>query len=383
MRVALVDVAGSKNIYPMGLLRLGAWHKARGDTCTLFRGKLPDMPDPVAAFDDVMISATFTFDIPRAIAMGQRAQELWGESHVLVGGVAPTLMPDLFRGAGLRVHVGLVQQAEDLPLDYGLLGRVPEYSIVRTSRGCVRSCKFCAVRALEPSFMDRPGWARDLHPRARRAVFFDNNFTAKRPAHMRRDLGILRDQVASGAIKSIDFNQGLDCRLITEEIADLFAGLPVDPVRFAYDGLQEAGHIETAIGKMYARGFRNFRVYTLYNYRGGPEDFYHRVRVLVELQEELSGSRIEAYPMRYAPIYTLDPGRRFAGPAWSMAEAKAVNVIVKHHGPYGVLAFNTLAEFVYWFGDDGAAFRKLINYPKLVMLMRRRKAAVAAERRAG
>ena len=39
-----------------------------------------------------------------------------------------------------------------------------------------------------------------------------------------------------------------------------------------------------------------------------------------------------------------------------------------------------LEEFANWFGKDAEAFVKLINYPKLAQLMRRRKGALREKR---
>ena len=80
-------------------------------------------------------------------------------------------------------------------------------------------------------------------------------------------------------INEIDFNQAIDCRLFTDEIADLIQGLPITPLRFAFDGLHEDGFFQRAIEKVAKRGFWQIVNYVLYNFNDTPEDFYYRIRI--------------------------------------------------------------------------------------------------------
>ena len=54
----------------------------------------------------------------------------------------------------------------------------------------------------------------------------------------------------------MDFNQGLDARRITEEVAQEFKGLRIDPLRMAYDVPAERRALERAIPALERAGFK-------------------------------------------------------------------------------------------------------------------------------
>ena len=45
MRIALIDTTKKQTVYPVALLKIGAWRKSLGDECVLFRNKLPEFID--------------------------------------------------------------------------------------------------------------------------------------------------------------------------------------------------------------------------------------------------------------------------------------------------------------------------------------------------
>ncbi len=174
MRIALVDTTPRATLYPLPLLKIGAWRKAEGDECVLFRDCLPAADD----YESIWLTTCFTFDIPHALGMAIEAKKR--ARLVRVGGISATLMPQRFERHGLNVHQGLVPEAEGMPPDYSLLGIAPTYSITHTSRGCSRRCGFCMVSTLEPLFQERRAWECDLHPAAKKIMFYDNNWLAKK-----------------------------------------------------------------------------------------------------------------------------------------------------------------------------------------------------------
>jgi hypothetical protein len=59
MKIALIDATPKSELYPLPLLKLGAWVKDRGDQCQLFlNGKLP----AAKKFDEIWITTRFTFE---------------------------------------------------------------------------------------------------------------------------------------------------------------------------------------------------------------------------------------------------------------------------------------------------------------------------------
>jgi len=366
------------------LLKIGAWRKSLGDDCQIFNDRLPKAGE----FDEIWITTTFTYDIPHALGILKAAKER--ASKVIVGGISATLLPDLFRKESVEVYSGLLPDAEKFSPDYSLLGEKPKYSISHTSRGCLRNCGFCMVNKLEPKFENRTNWEKDIALGVDKVLFYDNNWLAKKRVDLKRDIVKLHKLIKSGKIKRIDFNQGLDARLMTEEIADLLKGLPIYLVRFAFDNMQEDGYYQRAVWMLVKRGFKEFMTYALYNYKDTPEDFYYRLRETVRLNMEMKTS-VSTFPMRYQPILNIDPKRIYVGEKWTLQKRKGFPAIRGWHSstkatvsPKGGGIFGSaMEEFEYWFGKDAKEFDRLLGYPKLRKLLKRKAGALRMARARG
>lgn len=381
MKIALVDSVRRPSVYPLPLLKIGAWRADLGDECKLFTNELPEP----GAFDEIWISTIFTFDIPHALGLVKAAIPRC--DRVRVGGIAATLLPRYFEPFDCDVHTGLLEEAEAYPPDYGLLPNPPKYSITYTSRGCIRKCKFCMVRILEPEFTDRPEWDKDLYPGAEKILFYDNNWLAKPIEQIRRDVEMIRSHYVFRRISKIDFNQALDCRLLTEETADLLKQLPIYPVRFAFDTMAQDGAYQEAIRMMAKRGFNIFLSYVLYNYNDTPQDFYYRLKESARLVDELGVAAIDSFPMKYRPIMEADPKREYVGPHWTLQKVRAFQALRSAHSGAAATVtthshqmFDPIEEFEYWFGKDADEFDRLLSYPKIRKLAARRKGALRLQR---
>lgn len=432
MRIALIDTAKKPTHYPVALLKIGAWRRSLRDDCQLFTNRLPKDAD------EIWLTTCFTFDIPHALGIVREAKNR--ASVVKVGGVAATLLPEYFEKEGVEVHRGLIPEVEEFSPDYSLLPELPKYSIVQTSRGCIRKCKFCMVHRLEPEFYNRE-WIDDVALEAKRILFYDNNWLVKNIEDLTHDVDLIRGLVEAGRVTSVDFNEGLDCRLLTDEKADLLKGVPIRPVRFSFDGMHEDGHYQRAVRMMAARGFREFMTYVLYNFMDTPKDFYYRLRESVCLAEELS-SPINSFPMRYQPILDVDDGREYVGKHWTRSRKKGFMNILNRQSVDGQISMTSgavsvssfpmryepilevdkerthvgehwtsgqrqavrvltalsgagdqvsmtggkgmrpIEEFEYWFGKDADEFDRLLSYPKIRELAKRKKGALRMARAA-
>ncbi len=380
MQIALIDSTPKAKFYPLPLLKIGGWRKSRGDTCKLFLDSLPE----AGQFDEIWITTSFTYDIPHALGLVREAKTR--SKRVFVGGISATLLPDRFRAEGIDVHSGLLPEAESFNPDYSLLSTVPNYSIIHTSRGCVRRCGFCMVTKLEPKFSCCFEWDKNVQPEARAILFYDNNWLAKPKKDIIHDVNIMRSLIAKKVITSFDFNQGLDARLLTSEYADLLAGLPIRPVRFAFDGMQADGYFQRAVEKMARRGFRIFRNYVLYNFNDTPRDLYYRFSEHARRSAELHIA-CEAFPMRYQPIMLADAKRNYCGKHWTMKQRSGImEIVAKHSAGGGIIScvghsgMTAREEFEYWFGKNADEFSRLLSYPKLSQLILRKKGALRLER---
>jgi len=367
MRVALIDTNPRMKFYPLPLLKIGAWRKQKGDDCRLFYNSLPEK----GLFDEIWLTTTFTFDVPWSKAITREAVKRAKKTRV--GGVAASLLPKEFEAVGAEVHRGLLAEAEKFPPDYSFLPGPPEYSITHTSRGCVRKCGFCMVSRLEPDYQNRENWERDIHPESEKILFYDNNWTAKKYEDQKKDIEKIKTVLRSTRVKSFDFNQALDARLMTEKIADLFVRMPLDPVRFAFDGMHEDGVYQKAVEMMAARGFGKFVIYVLYNFTDTPEDLYYRLREGVRLSEKFR-IRVASFPMRYQPILECDATRDYVGQCWTRRKKKNFMAIMGKAGAKvpGVVVFEDMEGFEFWFGKDAGEFTRMLDYPNLRALINKR-----------
>lgn len=315
MHVLLVEPAYYTKYPSLGLLKLSSYHKLQGDTVELVRGCQPISWAP----DKTYVTSLFTYawePVHQAVAYYKGA---FPKAKVVLGGIYATLMPEhaVLSGAD-EIHNGLFEEAEDLLPDYSF---VPNWrqSILFSHRGCVNRCPYCAVPVMEPTkgAIHVKSIRHLVAPGHRKVVLWDNNLLG---ATNWRDLIAELKEIGL----PVDFNQGLDARRITEEVADEFKGLRANPVRMAYDIPAEKKALARAIPALERAGFkrRNMIVYVLYNFRDSPDEFLERLCDLMEWG-------VVAYPMRFEPLDSLKKnqhiGARWTGEQLEMiAQARRV-----------------------------------------------------------
>jgi len=335
-----------------------------GDTVALFDA--PPTPSD-GHFDRAYVTTTFTFDIPRALAIIREVQKTIPE--VIVGGISATLIPTLFEKLGVTVIKGLMPEVEEFSPDYSLIGK-PEYAIAHTSRGCIRKCGFCMVKNVEPEFYNRE-WLKDIYPGCKKIVFYDNNWLAKDYETLLRDIATIKMLQKQTPYLKVDFNQSLDARLMTPEVAKILKDVPFNPVRFAFDWMAEDGHFQTAIELMAEQGFRDFVIDVLWNYLDTPDDLYYRLREHARLTVGLSGKYhcsvlVKAFPMMFRPILEIDPDKNYVGKNWTKIMRDGFRHIMNNGcSANGCLSPGSIEEFEYWFGVDASEFKTLCSYPKI------------------
>lgn len=309
MHILLVEPAYYTRYPPLGLLKLASYYKLRGDTVELIRGCQIAAQPP----DKVYVTSLFTYawePVHKAVAYYKAT---YPRTQVVLGGIYATLMPEHAALSGAdEIHRGLFEDAEDLLPDYSL---VPSWrqSILFSHRGCVNHCPYCAVPIMEPAtgLIQVKSIRHLVAPGHRKVVLWDNNLLAAR-----NWLDLIAELKGIGL--PVDFNQGLDARRITEEVAEELKGLRIDPVRMAYDVPSERRALERAIPALVRAGFklRDIIVYVLYNFRDSPEEFLGRIRDLMEWG-------VVAYPMRFEPLNSLKKNQ-YIGPKWTPEQLEMI-----------------------------------------------------------
>jgi hypothetical protein len=320
-KILLVEPQKSKKYHtsypPLGLLKLAAYHKKKKDKVRFVQGFSEDGFDP----DTIYITSLFTYAYEPVHDVIRYYSQRYKKARIVVGGIYATLCPEHLKdsfGNRIEIHKGLVPEAEDILPDYSL---VPEWnaSVLFSSRGCIRKCHFCSVPVLEPKFKAKKSIRHLLHPGHKKVILWDNNILA---SPYWRDIF---DEIEEMNIE-VDFNQGLDARLINEEVALRLKRLKLSVLRLAYDSNQIRKPLEIAINLLKSVGIkgRKILVYCLHNTPSDtPEDFLNRIKDILDWG-------IVAYPMRYEPLQPR-PKNTYVSPNWTAEQlemiAKARRVI--------------------------------------------------------
>ena len=266
MKIGLIDVDGHN--YPnLPLMKLSAWHKSQGDSVEWYE------PLTSGHMDRVYLSKVFSFtkDYPYAI----------DADEIIRGG----------SGYAIRYENGreIYDKSADRELPFEIEHIYPDYEIYPEytkdtaygflSRGCPRNCAFCHVGAKEGRCSVKAADLAEFWRGQKNIVLCDPNILACRE---RNDL--LKQLIDSKA--HVDFNQGLDIRLVNDEVIGLIRQLKVKRVHFAWDKYSEKELIVPKFRmfkEMTGWHFNKLIVYVLVNFDSTFEQDMERVYILRDL----------------------------------------------------------------------------------------------------
>lgn len=168
----------------------------------------------------------------------------------------------------------------------------------------------------------------------------------------------------------IDFNQGIDSRLITDENMKKLAEVNISPLRIAFDHWELKDIYEKAVRTAVRNGITNLSNYLLYNFEDKPEHLYHRLRMNVDLCEEL-GASIYSFPMKYHPINDKEffKNRDYIGKHWNRKFIRAVQAVL--NSTKGKIGKGT-SFFEEAFGKDVDEFMRILWMPETFIIYRRK-----------
>ncbi|MBC8385142.1 MAG: radical SAM protein [Candidatus Cloacimonetes bacterium] len=156
----------------------------------------------------------------------------------------------------------------------------------------------------------------------------------------------------------VDFNQGIDARLLTKEKMKRLSEINIKPLRIAFDDIKFKTIYEEKIRLASEYGIKELSNYVLYNFTDTPNDLYERLRINIELNEELD-LRIFSFPMKYIPINAKN--RSHIGKHWNRKFLRTIQVILNvTHGA----VMPKIDFFEKAFGKDLDEFNKLLLMPE-------------------
>lgn len=168
----------------------------------------------------------------------------------------------------------------------------------------------------------------------------------------------------------VDFNQGIDSRLITSTNMDKLSEVNIYPLRIAFDHWKLHDIYERSIRTAVNSGIKNLSNYLLYNFEDRPEELYYRLRMNVDLCEEL-GATIYSFPMKYHPINdkAFFMNRDFIGTHWNRKFIRAVQAVLNStKGKIG----KGVDFFEEAFGRDIEEYWKILWMPETFIIYRRK-----------
>jgi hypothetical protein len=268
MIIWLIDYDGK--IENLALMRLSAYHKRMGDTVRLkFNNAYPELFETP---DKIYISCLFRWNRKAA----QQLADAWnGKAEI--------------GGTGIDLAKRLPLAISDCQPDYDLYGN--QRAIGFISRGCIRKCPWCVVPTKEGKLC-RESTAQKIVKNHSEALFLDNNFLAL-PDYSADLEWLAKHQIA------IDFNQGLDARLVTEGAAKLLAKCKwLTGPRLALDSLSQIKAVDLALSRLKNAGISPTRVFLfiLIGFDGLESD----VERLLFAHEW----NVNAFPMGYRDLET-------------------------------------------------------------------------------
>ncbi len=290
MKIGLIDVDGH-NFPNLPLMKLSAWHKQQGDSVKWYDPMFDGYPEK--PLDKVYMSKVFNFTPDYQYCINAK--------EIIKGGSGYCI--ELIDGKEVyhkENDTQLPYEVEHIYPDYNLypeLTKDTAYGFL--TRGCPRGCEFCHVEAKEGKCSYKIADLSEFWRGQKNIVLCDPNLLACRD-HME----LLQQLIDSRG--KINFNQGLDIRLMNDRNLELLQKIKLDSIHFAYDRYQDKHIIEPKLRAFkdqtgYDKDNGKVMVYILCNFDTTIEQDIERIQFCRSL-------RFSPYPMIYnkknsKPIY--------------------------------------------------------------------------------
>lgn len=272
MTVGLIDVdlwSRGKCTFPnLALMKIAAYHKGLGDQVKWY-------DEHNWYYDIVYVSKVFSEEYTKDYTGPIHAKK------IVRGG----------SGYAIKVINGVevYDKSKDPDLPQEIEHQYPYYPLYRRfgikntaygflSKGCPRGCDFCHVKDMQGKRVHTASPLYEFWKGQKNIVLLDPNLTASSCC-----IAHLNELAETGAY--VDFSQGLDVRLLTDQKIEALNNVKYKMIHFAWDNPNEdlKPHFERV-----SVGLQNFRkqtccVYILTNYNSTFEQDLYRVMTLRNL----------------------------------------------------------------------------------------------------
>lgn len=261
MKIGLIDVDGH-NFPNIPLMKISAWHKSHGDSVEFYN------PLVSGHMDRVYLSKVFSFSEDFAYHIDA--------DEVIKGGSGYCIsLVDGKEVFDKSKDVELPHEIEHIYPDYELY-HIKDTAYGFLTRGCPRGCEFCHVKEKEGMKSVKVANLSEFWRGQKNIVLCDPNILACKDWHE-----LFQQLIDSRA--SVDFNQGLDIRLMTREKAEMLQKIKTKMLHFAWDRYEDKDAILPKF-EMFkdvcGKNERALIVYVLCNFNTTIEQDVERIETL-------------------------------------------------------------------------------------------------------
>ena len=263
MRIGLIDVDGH-NFPNLALMRISAYHKAQGDTVEWWWS---DFVHYDIVYKSKIFSDAYTKD----------EYDPLNADKVIKGGTGYCIsLVDGKEVFNKEKSTNLPPEIEKCFPDYSIYPQY-DFAVAMTSRGCPNGCAFCHVGAKEGRCSVKVADVSDFWNGQSEIKVLDPNITACADKK-----GLFKQYIDTKA--KIDFTQGLDIRLLTDEdVADINR-MRIGTIHFAWDNAKQ--DLKPRF-EWFAKNFRRKSdlgmVYCLTNFNSTLDEDLYRIYTLRDL----------------------------------------------------------------------------------------------------
>lgn len=262
MKVALhdceLDQMPNKTFPNLALMKISAYHKAKGDVVEWF------MPLNRDSYDVVYSSSVFDFTpkpsseyLPNNTIYGGTGYGLYGAEH------------------------DLPQEIDGMYPDYSIYPKC-DYAIGFLTRGCVNRCSYCVVPKKEGHIKAYAIWQDIVRKDTKRLHLMDNNILACQH-------GIEQLKELANTDFLIDLNQGLDIMLVTEEIVEILSRIKWERfIRFSCDKKYQLPYFKKVFEWFKKYNIPLYKVFVYVLVQKDLNDADERVQKLTKMSKSLN-----------------------------------------------------------------------------------------------
>jgi len=302
-RISLIQPNYKTKYPPLGLAKIKAYTKGKAVINSVTKQT-----------DLICITSLFTYNSAKVYDEINKYLFLGFAGKILLGGVFATLMKGKIHkeyGDQIDIFPGYSKELDKTPPDiegWTVDDSFKDFCFVFTTRGCVNRCAYCAVHRIEKESWLNPNWKAHIREDKRVVMVSDNNLSSWDKEHIKDVVDTI-----TGQGKQIVFDNGLDCKLIDKEMAEILAKgkYHKNGMRLAFDRIEEDGMFQEAINRLIEAGIAksNIMAYVLFNFRDTPIEANYRMEVCKELG-------IRPYPQQFTPLNILTRKTPFIGKYW-------------------------------------------------------------------